>query len=390
MAPSNDIPPRDLFLSHASDDKEPFVRDLYRALTQRGLKVWFDEAELVIGDSLTERIDEGLQISDFGVVVLSEAFFAKRWTKRELGALHSKSMSNDEKGRILPVLFGVDREYVSQHDLVLADLLAADARDGAASVADEVLRAIERRRGKEVSSSSATPRRTSPTSTPNGAPSNPRLRLVRDWARRVDLDEWNNWTSFLLSTETRIERERFDALAAVREWIFARANPRDGDPLDLALDNFRRVLQDLQVVLMDRANRDELEECVRLERFYKHPFPNPNYDRDLGWFNYLEDLIDDLTVELTRAANLVVSATQQTVDSEFRADDGIVLATSGMYVDGTYRTHWCKYAESDGWAPYVNLDDFVETRSSRDVNFGSGRPPVGLGLPGIDVEQADT
>jgi hypothetical protein len=74
----------DAFISHASEDKDEIVRPLARELQQRGLRVWYDEFELRIGQSLRRKIDEGIARSAFGVVVLSNAFFAKNWTQYEL------------------------------------------------------------------------------------------------------------------------------------------------------------------------------------------------------------------------------------------------------------------------------------------------------------------
>ena len=67
----------DVFISHASEDKDAIVRPLAIALQQHGLEVWYDEFELRIGDSLRRKIDKGLAHSRFGVVVLSQYFFAK-------------------------------------------------------------------------------------------------------------------------------------------------------------------------------------------------------------------------------------------------------------------------------------------------------------------------
>lgn len=77
----------DVFISHASEDKEEIVRPLARELQQCGLRVWYDEFELRIGDGLRRKIDEGIARSAFGVVVLSTAFFAKNWTQYELDGL---------------------------------------------------------------------------------------------------------------------------------------------------------------------------------------------------------------------------------------------------------------------------------------------------------------
>jgi hypothetical protein len=55
------------------------------------VKVWLDEHELTVGDSLSEKIDEGLSQSRFGAVILSPAFFAKHWPKKELSGLRDRA-----------------------------------------------------------------------------------------------------------------------------------------------------------------------------------------------------------------------------------------------------------------------------------------------------------
>jgi TIR domain-containing protein len=65
-------------------------------LRQRGLRVWFDEFELRIGDSLRRKIDQGIARSAFGVVVLSTAFFAKNWAQYELDGLVTQSVDGSQ------------------------------------------------------------------------------------------------------------------------------------------------------------------------------------------------------------------------------------------------------------------------------------------------------
>jgi TIR domain len=60
-----------LFLSHASEDKDDFVRPLHDRLENEGFVVWYDEDSLIVGRSLLGQISQGLKSSDFGVVVLS-------------------------------------------------------------------------------------------------------------------------------------------------------------------------------------------------------------------------------------------------------------------------------------------------------------------------------
>lgn len=90
----------DLFLSHAHEDKE-FVRPLAEALGEQGVRVWFDETAIRVGDSLRESIDRGLSRSRFGVVVFSHSFFAKKWTSYELNGLVTREMNGRKV--VLPV-----------------------------------------------------------------------------------------------------------------------------------------------------------------------------------------------------------------------------------------------------------------------------------------------
>ena len=74
----------DLFISHASEDKESVAMPLAETLRAAGATVWLDAQELKLGDSLSAKIDDGLSRSRFGVVIISRAFLDKDWPKKEL------------------------------------------------------------------------------------------------------------------------------------------------------------------------------------------------------------------------------------------------------------------------------------------------------------------
>lgn len=112
----------DVFISHASEDKDPFVRPLAMALCQLGAAVWYDEFTLQPGDSISRPIDKGLANSKCGLVVLSNAFLQKRWPEYELRGLVSREISEDKV--ILPIWHGVTREQVIAFSPPLADRLA--------------------------------------------------------------------------------------------------------------------------------------------------------------------------------------------------------------------------------------------------------------------------
>lgn len=113
----------DAFISHASEDKEAFVRPLAKALSRLGFRVWYDEFSLKVGDSLRRSIDQGLASSRFGVVVLSKAFFAKQWPNYELDGLVGREIEGQKV--ILPVWYGIEKADVLRFSPALADKIAA-------------------------------------------------------------------------------------------------------------------------------------------------------------------------------------------------------------------------------------------------------------------------
>jgi Domain of unknown function (DUF1883)/TIR domain len=112
----------DVFISHASEDKDAVARPLRDALTRRGVTVWLDEAQMRIGQSLRRKIDEGIRSSRFGVVILSEAFFQKGWTNHELDGLVTRTVAGEQS--LLPIWHNLTAEQVRAYSPSLADKVA--------------------------------------------------------------------------------------------------------------------------------------------------------------------------------------------------------------------------------------------------------------------------
>ena len=103
----------DVFLSHASEDKATVALPLTDSLRRAGVRVWLDRFQIELGDSIRQKIDQGLANSRFGVVVLSEIFLKKYWTGSELDALW-------ELNAVLPVWFGIDKKMLMKYSPLLA------------------------------------------------------------------------------------------------------------------------------------------------------------------------------------------------------------------------------------------------------------------------------
>jgi hypothetical protein len=143
--PSTKSPKRtstyDVFISHASEDKEAIARPLYEALKARGLSVWFDEAELTLGDSLRRKIDDGLARCRYGIVILSPRFLEKEWPQRELDGLVARETASGQKA-LLPVWHELEKQALVRYSPMLADRLAADTRKGLEPLVAQIERVL--------------------------------------------------------------------------------------------------------------------------------------------------------------------------------------------------------------------------------------------------------
>jgi TIR domain-containing protein len=127
----------DAFISHASEDKDGFVRPLAESLRANGQRIWYDEFSLQVGDSLRRSIDKGLVKARYGIVALSPIFFAKEWPQKELDGLVARE-SRGEKV-ILPVRHDIDVADIRHYSPTLADRVAVKSKAGLAFVVQELL-----------------------------------------------------------------------------------------------------------------------------------------------------------------------------------------------------------------------------------------------------------
>jgi hypothetical protein len=218
----------DLFISHASEDKDAFVRALAELLERMRVTVWYDEFSLTAGDSLSESIDRGLEQSRFGAVVLSPHFLAKPWPKRELAGLTALEIARGKT--IIPIWLNVTAPDVLRFSPTLADKKAISAEAGASRVVAELLRVVRpdlylllresrelqsrlnRGREEEVRLEELTK---GPLRRPTLDPAFLlRARLVREALVEVFPGEWRSWVDdFLRDYGPERELQTWEAIA---------------------------------------------------------------------------------------------------------------------------------------------------------------------------------
>jgi len=92
-----------VFISHAHRDKA-FVERLATDLRQAGLEVWYDAWEIKVGESIVQKINAGLQRSDYLIIILSPESVVSPWVQQELSAALMTLLS-DQNIVVLPVLY---------------------------------------------------------------------------------------------------------------------------------------------------------------------------------------------------------------------------------------------------------------------------------------------
>ncbi len=114
----------DVFLSHASEDKDEVARPLALLLQEHGLRVWYDEFEFRIGDNIIAKLNKGINSSQFGILILSKSFvdMAKQWTKYELDTLESLYVTEDRV--MFPIWHNISVKEIRDFRASLANIFS--------------------------------------------------------------------------------------------------------------------------------------------------------------------------------------------------------------------------------------------------------------------------
>jgi hypothetical protein len=111
------------FISYSHKDK-PFVSKLVGDLASMGANVWVDLVEMKVGDSIVRKIQDGIEESEWLIIVLSPDSVESKWVKTELSAALVNELEKD-KVFILPLLYRVCKIPLLLRDKVYADFTSS-------------------------------------------------------------------------------------------------------------------------------------------------------------------------------------------------------------------------------------------------------------------------
>lgn len=144
---------KDVFICHASEDKQAIAHPLAWALEKADISYWLDEAEICWGDSITARIQEGLRDSAFVIAILTPHSVNKSFPRRELdSALGAEATSGTV--RVLPLLAGTAAELddIRKQLPLLADKFYVSWQGDPEPVVSELRKRLGRTEGPATAS----------------------------------------------------------------------------------------------------------------------------------------------------------------------------------------------------------------------------------------------
>jgi hypothetical protein len=193
---------------------------------------------------------------------------------------------------------------------------------------------------------------------------------IDDFIKATDLHNWINWTSWMFGQSESFQKERYEALRELSNYIVSRIWPGRYPKLECAFTNFKNVLNSL-ILVFDRT-LEESGNSYKIERFYRHYRDQKVYEGMLKKYEYHVALVEDLLLELTRAANYICEHIREFIFEGFRLKEGVILITRGDMVSG-YTSLRVEYRGDERIdMPYPGLKEFMTLRNSRDLHIGEG------------------
>ncbi len=94
----------DIFISHASEDKDAIARPIFEACAKLGMKAFLDEAHIGWGQSFTQKINTALGSARTVLAIVSQVSVTKEWPVTEVNTALSLEVTGQKK--VVPLLVG--------------------------------------------------------------------------------------------------------------------------------------------------------------------------------------------------------------------------------------------------------------------------------------------
>ena len=203
---------------------------------------------------------------------------------------------------------------------------------------------------------------------------------IDEWERLCHLDNWHAWSSHVLGgAQPRLRVQVDKDIENLRTWLLARIWPNRYRSLEAAFANFARVLQDFHNKIWEHLEANTNGDLIFTRKFYKiERWDPPLYTRLVSAYEFHIDIVSDLMLELTRAANLICEEVRLHISHSYRIKEGRIVVQRGPDMDLNFRDFVPQYSvdERASMSPYPGLDKFYKVRADRDWTIGEGQPAI--------------
>ena len=200
------------------------------------------------------------------------------------------------------------------------------------------------------------------------------IDILEEWEHRADIEGWPDWMSTFLRYHLSIDTVILTRLRELDLWLYTRAWPDVYPVLLRAFENLRRIASTLVMVIecaFDRREDGKAREYVPDHK--RRLLEQGQYEASTAEASWIRDLVGDLALELTRAANWVLDEVRLSVDPRYQNALGVLIVEreeglSSRFYKARYRPEEVIGSE----LPFRGLREFIDDRARRDWTIGAG------------------
>jgi len=364
--------PLEVFISYAHKDRklrDELAEHLSNLRNQQVIKDWFD-GDIVEGTEWESQILTHLYTAQVILLLISASFLASKFCySTEL----TEAIARHDAGQasVIPIIL----RPVDWRGTPFAKLQALPANgkpvsqwrshdEAFTNVVQGIRRAIEGLQNMTLPQ---------PSDALDASDTASVSAIIDEWVRYADLDNWEKWSQRIFSfDQPALSVARANELESLKSWLFSRIWPPSYPELEEAFKNFLLVLNDFLKTFHEHSV--EWGDLFITRKFYQIQEWDPTLYNKLGnQYDFHVDLVKDLFLELTRAANYICDKVRQFIDPTFLLREGLLIVSSGPTMNLTWELLRTQYKDEERTAfPYPGLEQFKKDRANRDVHFGKG------------------
>lgn len=195
---------------------------------------------------------------------------------------------------------------------------------------------------------------------------------IDQWGMKLELESMKDWITVFTGGVFRLSSEKYESLESLMLWMLDRTWGSGHEEFENAFLKFRAILSNMLIVI-SKACHLNVNRYHELEKSYNmHPYNSPTHDYLYKTYKFNKYLIMDYAAELCRATNFILDLYRKKVDPLYLIEFGKMYMFSGLNMNLQYSYYITEYHDTDV-IPYNDHDDFLVSRTEREVSFGAGK-----------------